>query len=160
MNTKDVLEVKEIKGSLSSEEFYEKFKKNYLPSYDFFRLFFANLLLAGAKRIRSDTLTNFIREAKKGEEYKVLLADIDVHFNGVTYISYDIEENLHALQMSGVLGRSNPSFEIIMNSYSTTSAESTTKELDRYNDAMKKFVKAFIEFEKKRKTDETLFHCR
>jgi hypothetical protein len=131
---------------LTDDAFYDRFKKDYLPSYEFFRLFFAVLSLQGKMAIKSSKLKDFIYSAKKEGKYKELLDDISVFHNGVAHISRDIEENLSTLQMLGALGRSNPTYETIFNYYSKESATDTAEQLKEYGDEMENLTKDFISF--------------
>ena len=142
------IKLSDNKAELTDDAFYQKFRKGYLSSYDFFRLFFAKLSLHGVAFVTSGKLKDFIYGRKNEGQYKELLADIHVLHNGVGYISKDMETNIDTLQMLGVLGRSNPSYETIINYYSPFSASDTVAQLEAYSNDMEKLVQDFISIAK------------
>jgi hypothetical protein len=124
--------------------FYEKFKKDYFPSFDFFRLFFA--ILSAKKIIIIDTkkLNQFLFDAKEKHTYDALLKDIHFYFNGINFISKDIEPNINSLQTLGVLGRSNPKYENIINYFGTELSKKVISQYSAYNEEMSSLVDDFI----------------
>jgi len=129
---------------LSNTAFYDKFKKDYLPSYDFFELFFATLFLKDFTTLKSKKIKKIIYDAKKKNLHKDLLKDINVSYNGLEYISEDITKNLNILQTLGIVGRTNPSYETIINYYGEAKAKEKIEQFNSYGIEMDDFTKDFI----------------
>ena len=127
-----------------SEKFFDKFKKDYLPSYDFFRLFFAKLAVKGITLVNYSDLKSFLHRMKGNTAYSKLLEDIRFYFNGVRYVSKDIEVNINTLQTLGAVGRSNPTYEILLNYLSSESSKRLLHEFADYNNELDLFVEEFI----------------
>jgi len=134
----------ESTDELSDESFYDKFKKSYLPSYDFFELFFAKLFLKEITELESKNIKKIIYDIKKKNILKNLLQDVNVSFNGLEYVSDDLTKNLNILQTLGVIGRINPTYETIINKYDDSKAREKIEQLKLYSTDMDNFIKDFI----------------
>jgi hypothetical protein len=129
-----------------SERFYSLFSKDYLPSYEFFRLFFAKLAKIGITIVDSKKLYSFIRVAKDSAEYSELLQDIYFSFNGISYVSKDIEANLNTLQTLGAIGHANPKYELLLNYFSSESAERILSKYPKYENALDSLAKEYRDY--------------
>ena len=128
-----------------NEDFFEKFSKSYLPSYDFFRLFFAKLAVSGITLVNYSNLKEFLCHAKKNAAYERLLEDVRFYFNGLNYVSRDIETNINTLQTLGAIGRSNPKYEMLLNYFSCDSSNTLLQKFDGYSHELDLFTHEFIE---------------
>ena len=127
-----------------SEGFFSKFEKGYLPSYDFFRLLFAKLAINGITLVNYSSLKKFLHQSKTNEAYGDLLEDVRFYFNGLNYVSKDIETSINTLQTLGAVGRSNPKYEMLLNYFSCDSSNKLLQEFTQYNEALDSFVQEFI----------------
>jgi hypothetical protein len=132
MNSQTVADVN------GNENFYSLFNKNFLPSYDFFRLFFAKLSKIGVTVVDRDKLYSFLQYIKEenATEYQELLQDVSFRYNGIFCVSKDIEANLNTLQTLGAIGRSNPKYELLLNYFSSESADKILSKYSQYEDAV------------------------
>ena len=131
------------------DSFYNKFNKDYLSSYDFFRLFFAKLAINGITLVEYSSLKEFLIESKENDAYKKLLEDIRFYFNGLNFVSKDIEANINTLQTLGAVGRSNPKYEMLLNYFSSDSSKKLLQEYSKYSNELDSFVNEFIDFSAK-----------
>jgi hypothetical protein len=128
-----------------SDSFYDLFKKDYLPSFDFFRLFLSKLSLKGITMLDSKKLMDFLLKMKTNHhEYDKLLSDIHFYFNGIKYVSKDIEPNINSIQELGSIGISNPRYENILNYIGNDLADKIIEEYPSYNELMDSFVNEFL----------------
>jgi hypothetical protein len=135
--------------SANQEAFYEKFKKDYFPSFDFFRLFFATLALKNIIIINTEKLYNFLRSVKdQNHEFEDLLKDIHFYYDGIKVVSKDIEPNINSLQTLGLIGRSNPRYENILNYFGENLSQEVKKQYSQYSDLMDSLAQKFISFPK------------
>jgi hypothetical protein len=133
----------------NQEAFYEKFKKDYFPSFDFFRLFFATLALKNIIIINTEKLYNFLRSVKdQNQEFEDLLKDIHFYYDGIKYISKDIEPNINSLQILGLIGRSNPRYENILNYFGENLSRDVKRQYSQYSEPMESLAQKFINFPK------------
>ena len=132
------------KRSEYGDDFFRKFSKDYLPSYDFFRLLFAKLALNGITLVNYSYLKDFLRKSKEDVKYGALLEDVRFYYNGLNYISKDIESNINTLQTLGAVGRSNPKYEMLLNYFSSESSNKLLMEFSEYGEILDSFVGAFI----------------
>jgi len=139
-------------GELNDDEYYGKFRGAGLSTLDAFRLFFAKLALRDISFVKSDKLKEFVFHAKRDGLHDELLKNISVRFNGFFYVSEDIEKNINSLQIWAPLGRSNPSYDTVINHYSKSSAEKTDKELESYSSSMENLIDSFIEYSQRDST--------
>ena len=138
--------IKPIIKPIDDSQFYDLFHKDYLPSYDFFRLFFSKLAKAGITIVKYSTLYDFIRKMKKEDKYNKLLQDIRFSYNGINYVSKDIESNLNTLQTLGALGRSNPSYELLLNYFSSESSDEILNSYKEYGELLEELVDDYRKF--------------
>jgi hypothetical protein len=131
------------KDDENDEKFYARFKKNYLPSFEFFKLFFAWSALRGIATTKTDSLYKNLHKLKKESQDRDIFQDIHFYYNGVDHSSSDIEPNITTLQALGSLGLANPDYENIINYMNNETAH---KIIDHspYSDRMKKVVDDFI----------------
>jgi hypothetical protein len=133
----------------NQEVFYEKFKKDYFPSFDFFRLFFATLALKNIIIINTEKLYNFLRSVKdQNNEFEDLLKDINFYYDGIKEVSKDIEPNINSLQTLGLIGRSNPSYENILNYFGENLSQEVKMQFGQYSKLMDLLTQKFINFPK------------
>ena len=96
-----------------STEYLSRFHEPGITAYEFLKGFFAHLKKLGMDRIDRD-LVVFLHEQKKNESFAAVFEEIAFRSNGVSYSSDDIEDALFNLQNGGLLGKTNPSFGVIL----------------------------------------------
>jgi len=101
--TKTYIEKQKNNTPLTPEEFYDKFRKDFISSNEFIKVFLSKLTVEGVSEFKEQDLIKFLFESKQNEKYSELLADINFYFNGVRYICQDISANINVFMRLGSL---------------------------------------------------------
>ncbi|NLV35730.1 MAG: hypothetical protein GXY17_03525 [Clostridiaceae bacterium] len=99
---------------LEIEQLGRMFSKPKISAYDFLKGFIAELAINNIVIIPRSQITSTLFDYSKNEKYKPLFEDIGFNQYGDTVTSYDIEDSIANLQVLGMIGKLNPSFERIV----------------------------------------------
>lgn len=111
-----------------TQKYIERFYTPIISSYEFLKSFFAELYQNNVTEISRD-LSEFFYKLKKEPKYAEILYEIKFRSNGVFIYSNELEDNILMLQNMGLLGKTNPSFGIILINYNKSIATETLNEL-------------------------------
>lgn len=107
-----------------TQRYIDMFYTPAISSYEFLKGFFAALYRKGETRISRD-LSGFFYQLKWKPKYKDILLEIKFKNNGVFMYSNELEDDILMLQNMGLLGKTNPSFGIILINYDDSIATET-----------------------------------
>lgn len=111
-----------------------------ITSYGFLKGFFAELYQSGVKEISRD-LSEFFYEMKKKPKFNKILSEIRFRSNGIFRYSNELEDDILMLQNMGLLGKTNPSFGIILINFNDSIASETLTEL---SDAHRELIQEIV----------------
>lgn len=111
-----------------TQKYINMFYTPVISSYEFLKSFFAELYQLGEHEVSRD-LSEFFCDLKKNPKYNEVLYEIKFRSNGIFNYSNELEDNILMLQNMGLLGKTNPSFGIILINYNKSIATETLNEL-------------------------------
>lgn len=107
-----------------TQKYINRFYTPIISSYEFLKSFFAELYQNSVTEISRD-LSEFFYNLKNEPRYSEILREIKFRSNGVFIYSNELEDNILMLQNMGLLGKTNPSFGIILINYNNSIATET-----------------------------------
>lgn len=107
-----------------TQNYINRFYTPVISSYEFLKSFFAELYQNKVTEISRD-LSEFFYNLKKNPKYTEILCEIKFRNNGVFMYSNELEDNILMLQNMGLLGKTNPSFGMILIHYNHLIATET-----------------------------------
>lgn len=123
-----------------TQKYINMFYTPDISSYEFLKSFFAELYQLGENEVSRD-LSEFFCNLKKNPKYNEVLYEIKFRSNGIFNYSNELEDNILMLQNMGLLGKTNPSFGIILINYNDTIAKETLDGLsEQHRDIIKEIA--------------------
>lgn len=123
-----------------TQKYINMFYTPDISSYEFLKSFFAELYQLGEHEVSRD-LSEFFCNLKKNPKYNEVLYEIKFRSNGIFNYSNELEDNILMLQNMGLLGKTNPSFGIILINYNDTIAKETLDGLsEQHRDIIKEIA--------------------
>ena len=114
------------KNALKTDNYLSYFYSPELTAYEFLKSFFACLKKQNVDKAGRD-ISGFLYDQKKKLQDIVALKEIRFRNNGIFWYSNDIEDALFNLQNGGLLGKTNPSFGVILIKYTDEEADNIIK---------------------------------
>lgn len=138
-----------------TQKYINMFYTPVISSYEFLKSFFAELYQLGEHEVSRD-LSEFFCDLKKNPKYNEVLYEIKFRSNGIFNYSNELEDNILMLQNMGLLGKTNPSFGIILINYNDIIAKETLDGLSEEHRDIIKEIAALYRTENQNDWDEIL----
>lgn len=113
-----------------TQAYLDMFYTPAITSYEFLKGFFAQLYQSGMSKVSRD-LSEFFYNLKKDPRFSKILFEIKFKSNGIFRYSNELEDDILMLQNMGLLGKTNPSFGIILINFND---EIATETLNGFSD--------------------------